>query len=130
MSNFDIRPFALLYMPLPYSYAKKRQTLPLNILDLLWIWMRLFSILTVALKKRQHAHCLLITTPKDKLRIRIGLNKDELKILREYADKVVAQAISEIESGYIEAKAESCDNCEYGRICLKKNNPQNMRKKY
>ena len=23
MSNFDIRPFALLYMPLPYSYAKE-----------------------------------------------------------------------------------------------------------
>ncbi len=42
---------------------------------------------------------------------------------------MVAKAIEEIESGYIQAKPTSCDGCDFGLICLNKNNPLNMRTK-
>lgn len=130
MSNFDIRPFALLYMPLPYSYAKEEANSAFKYSGLVMDLDEAIQHFDSGFEEKATCALPLNYNTKGQVTDKDRLKQDELKILREYADKVVAQAISEIESGYIEAKAESCDNCEYGRICLKKNNPQNMRKKY
>lgn len=130
MSNFDIRPFALLYMPLPYSYAKEEANSAFKYSGLVMDLEEAISHFDSGYEEKSTSALPLSYNTKGQVTDKDRLKQDELRVLREYADKVVAQAISEIESGYIEAKAESCDNCEYGRICLKKNNPQNMRKKH
>ncbi len=129
MAKAGYEPFALLYMPLPYTYNKEDKSgvfkysgLLRNLDDAITHFDNGFgdkkiSSISVSLSKEGEI--------KDK-----GLlSKEELLILREYADKVVAKAIEEIESGYIQAKPTSCDGCDFGLICLNKNNPLNMRTK-
>lgn len=128
--NYDIKPFALLYMPLPYSYAKEETNSAFKYSGLVMDFDEAIKHFDSGYENKSTSALPLNYNNKGQVTDKDRLNQSELEILREYADKVVSQAISEIESGYIEAKPENCDNCEYGRICLNKNNPLNMRKKY
>lgn len=128
MHQSKVTPFALLYLPMPYSYAKGEDSA-------VYKYSGFVRDLDNAIshfdnKYQDERLCSLpLKFYKGELTDKNRLKKQELDILCEYADKVVAQAISEIESGYIEAKPESCDGCEYGQICLRQNDPQNARKK-
>ena len=49
------------------------------------------------------------------------LDKKDMEILQNYVNKVVYNAIKEIESGYIAPRPlDNCDYCEYGDICMSK----------
>lgn len=129
MTKSNDKPFALFYMPLPYTYCKEDsrsdysysgfvRNLPNVISDFDTVfWDKNISSIPVGINKN------------GELSEKGLLSEEDLNILRMYADKVVAKAIEEIESGYIEAKPTSCDNCDFGRICLNKNNPMIKRTK-
>ena len=120
-------PFAVLYMPLPYSYSKEADGERTFKYSGLVLGME--DAISHFDKEYLGGSTLPISVKNEQLQDKGLLSQSELSILRDYADKVVGQAISEIESGYIEAKAINCDYCEYGQICMNKNNNFTKRKK-
>lgn len=128
MANFDCEPFALLYMPMPYKYDKyEKEQKPFqyvglmrNLEDAIGHFDRDYKekSLVLPLKKKKNGEI-------DDKNL---LSKQQLDTLREYANKVAAKAIAEIEDGYIEAKPRSCNYCKFGAICGAKNNPIKARK--
>ncbi|MDE6565784.1 MAG: PD-(D/E)XK nuclease family protein, partial [Clostridia bacterium] len=128
-SKTKCEPFALLYMPLPYAYSNEDSSGVFSYSGLVRNLQGVFEHFDNKYNDK-NISCMPISISKSGDVSDKGLLSQEgLRILREYADKVVANAIEEIESGYIEAKPTNCDNCEFGRICLNKNNPQNKRTK-
>lgn len=128
MANFDQEPFALLYMPMPYKYDKyEKEKKPFQYVGLVRNMEDAIEHFDREYKGKSQV--LPLKLKKDgSLDDKNLLSKEQLDILREYADKVTAQAIEEIENGYIEAKPKSCNYCKFGAICGAKNNPLKARK--
>lgn len=129
-SKIQCEPFALLYMPLPYSYSNEDASGVFAYSGLVRDLQGVFEHFDNKFNDKNISSLPIGITKDGNVSSKGLLSKDDLRILREYADKVVANAIQEIESGYIEAKPTNCDNCEFGLICLNKNNPKNKRVKY
>lgn len=129
MANSENEPFALFYMPLPYSYSSDEEGKLFGYTGLIRNLESVFPHFDCEYQNKSISSIPIKFKKNGELNDKGLLSKSDLQVLLDYADKVVVQAIAEIESGYIEAKPTNCAGCEYGEICLNKNNPSKTRKK-
>lgn len=129
MAKAKVQPFALLYMPLPHSYVKEDEKSCYKYVGLVGNLDNVIKHFDNAAEDKGVSSLPISYNKAGELSGANVLSRQEFDILREYADKVVAQAISEIEQGYIAAKPTGCDTCKFGQICFSKDNDANKREK-
>lgn len=129
LKGSKVKPFALLYMPLPHTYASDEESKAFAYSGLVRNAGSVFPHFDSEFQNKKVCALPLSYKRDGEVSEKGLLSENDLSILLDYADKVVVQAIKEIESGYIEAKPTDCAGCEYGQICLSKNDTAKTRHK-
>lgn len=130
--NSDDRPLAAMYMALPYKYSDDSKD------DGYYYsgFLRNLEQGIEALDKNYLAKntFLPIKTSGGKKSDNVALDnksvytQKEFKLFMDYAKAVTAQAIEDIDSGYIAPRPINCNYCEYGNICKEFDNLDLRRK--
>ena len=122
----SLEPFALYYMPMPYGYKNPSK----NSTNYKYVGLTRNSDVDIEhfdREFRNNESCVPVgITSKGEIKNTGLYTMQEFDKLKKYSLDVISDAISEIDSGYIEPKPidKACEYCDYGSICKSRGNAE------